>query len=126
MRAIDANALVRLITRDDLAQVAAAEAFIEDGAWVSLPALVEAAWVLSSVYNLSPRNLAKAIEMLLDHRDLVIHETEAVGDALELFRAKPGLGFSDCLNLLLARKAGRLPLGTFARNLSKVAGAQKL
>lgn len=126
MRAIDTNALVRLITRDDLAQVAAAEAFIKDGAWVSLPALVEAAWVLSSVCNLSPRNLAKTIEMLLDHRDLVIQETEAVSEALELFRAKPGLGFSDCLILHLARKAGHLPLGTFDRNLSKAGGAQKL
>ena len=126
MRAIDTNVLVRLITRDDLAQVAAAEAFIKEGGWVSLPALVEAAWVLSSVYNLSPRNLAKAIEMLLDHRDLVIQETEAVSEALELFRAKPGLGFSDCLILHLARKAGHRPLGTFDRNLSKAGGAQKL
>jgi predicted nucleic acid-binding protein len=39
---------------------------------------------------------------------------------------KPALGFSDCLMLHLARKAGHLPLGTFDRNLSKVDGAQKL
>jgi predicted nucleic acid-binding protein len=36
------------------------------------------------------------------------------------------LGFSDCLVLEIARKAGHLPLGTFDRNLSKLDGAQKL
>jgi predicted nucleic acid-binding protein len=36
------------------------------------------------------------------------------------------LGFSDCLILQLARKAGHLPLGTFDRGLSKLEGAQKL
>jgi len=36
------------------------------------------------------------------------------------------VGFSDCLLLELARKAGHLPLGTFDRNLSKLPGAQSL
>jgi predicted nucleic acid-binding protein len=64
--------------------------------------------------------------MLLHHRDLVLQEPEAVAGALELFRAKPALGFSDCLILQLARKAGHLPLGTFDRGLAKVEGTQKL
>jgi len=64
--------------------------------------------------------------MLLNHRDLVLQEPEAVGEALELFRTKPALGFSDCLMLQLARKAAHLPLGTFDRNLAKVEGTQKL
>jgi predicted nucleic-acid-binding protein len=126
MRAIDTNVLVRLITRDDVRQAAAAESFVEPGAWVPLVVLVEAAWVLSTVYELSAKDLAKAIEMLLHHRDLVIQDAEAVAGALELFREKPALGFSDCLILQLARKAGNLPLGTFDRGLAKVEGAQKL
>jgi hypothetical protein len=36
------------------------------------------------------------------------------------------LGFSDCLVLAIARKAGHLPLGTFDRNLGKVTGTHKL
>jgi predicted nucleic acid-binding protein len=55
-----------------------------------------------------------------------VQDGDAVAAALELFRAKPGLAFSDCLMLQLARRAGHLPLGTFDRHLSKVAGAQKL
>ena len=126
MRAIDTNVLVRLITRDDGRQTAAAETFVRGGAWVSVFALAEAAWVLSSVYELSATDLAKTIELLLDHRDLALQDPEAVREALELFRAKPALGFSDCLMLQLARRAGHLPLGTFDRNLARVEGAQKV
>jgi predicted nucleic acid-binding protein len=46
--------------------------------------------------------------------------------ALDLFRATPALGFSDCLMLELARRDGHLPLGTFDRNLGKIAGVQRL
>ena len=126
MRAIDTNVLVRLVARDNPGQVAAAEAFVETGAWVSVLALVEATWVLSTVYELSSGDLARAIGMLLDHRDLVLQDHDAVASALELFRTKPALGFSDCLMLELARRAGHLPLGTFDRNLSRVAGVQRL
>ncbi|MGO9242000.1 MAG: PIN domain-containing protein [Bryobacteraceae bacterium] len=126
MRAIDTNVLVRLITRDDPRQTAAAESFIEKGAWVSPLALAEALWVLGSVYELSAKGQAMAVEMLLNHRDLVLHDREVVAAALELFRERPALGFSDCLMLESARKAGHLPLGTFDRNLAKVEGTQRL
>ena len=126
MRAVDTNVLVRLIARDDSRQTASAESFIEKGAWVPVLALAEAAWMLATVYELSAKDLARAIEMLLNHQDLVLQDAETVAGALELFRSKPALGFSDCLILQLARKAGHLPLGTFDRNLSKVDGAQRL
>jgi predicted nucleic acid-binding protein len=70
--------------------------------------------------------LAQAIEMLLNHRDLVLQDSEALTRALVLFRSRPALGFSDCIMLELARKAGHLPLGTFDRNLAKVDGTRKL
>jgi len=126
MRAVDTNLLVRLIARDEPRQTASAEVFIENGAWVSVLALAEATWVLSSVYELGPKDQAKAIEMLLNHQDLVLQDAETVSAALALFRARPALGFSDCLMLHLARKAGHLPLGTFDRNLAKIEGTQKL
>lgn len=126
MRAVDTNVLVRLVTRDDAKQVAAAEAFVEKGAWVSHLALAEASWVLSAVYELDHSAIATAIEMLLNHKDLTLEESEAVSSALETFRKRPALGFSDCLMLESARKAGHLPLGTFDRNLGKLEGAQRL
>ena len=117
---------MRLITRDDPRQAASADSFIEKGAWVSMLALAEAVWVLASVYELSSKDLARAVEMLLNHRDLVLQDAETVAGALALFRARPALGFSDCLTLQSARKAGHLPLGTFDRNLAKVEGTQKI
>ncbi len=126
MRAVDTNVLVRLLTRDDAKQVAAAEAWVSSGAWVSHIALVEAMWVLSSVYNLEPAAIATAVEMLLNHKDLVLQDSDVVAAALQQFRKRPRLGFSDCLVLEVARKAGHLPLGTFDRNLGKLDGAQKL
>ncbi|HEV8415700.1 MAG TPA: type II toxin-antitoxin system VapC family toxin [Bryobacteraceae bacterium] len=126
MRAVDTNVLVRLITRDDPRQLAEANSFVERGAWVSILALAEAIWVLDTVYQLTAAELAMAIDMLLDHKNLTIQDPEAVAAALDLFRQRPSLGFSDCLMLELARKAGHLPLATFDRNLGKMEGAQKL
>jgi len=126
MRAVDTNVLVRLITRDDARQTSSAEGFVQKGAWVPLLALAEAIWVLASVYELGPKDLVNAIEMLLNHRDLTLQDQNCVARALELFRTKPALGFSDCLMIESARRAGHLPLGTFDRNLAKIAGAQKL
>ena len=83
-------------------------------------------WVLGTVYVQSPKAIATAVAMLLDHKQLVIQEADAVAAALENFRAKPSLGFSDCLILEIARKSGHLPLGTFDRGLAKLDGAQKL
>jgi predicted nucleic acid-binding protein len=53
MRAIDTNVLVRMIVQDGARQAASAKFFVESGAWVSILALAEATWVLSSVYELS-------------------------------------------------------------------------
>jgi predicted nucleic-acid-binding protein len=72
------------------------------------------------------RELAAAVEMLLNHNQLVLQDSDIVAAALELFRSRPSLGFSDCLILQLARKAGHFPLGTFDRNLGKIPGTQKL
>ena len=126
MRAVDTNVLVRLITRDDVRQVAAAEAFVARGAWVPHVVLVEAVWVLVSVYELEPAGVATAVDMLLNHRDLTVQDGDAVAAALAQYRAKPSVGFSDCLVLEIARKAGHLPLGTFDRDLARLDGAQRL
>jgi predicted nucleic-acid-binding protein len=126
MRAVDTNVLVRLIARDDAAQVEAAESFVAPGAWVSQIVLVETIRVLHAVLDLAPAYIATAIEMLLNHAQLTLQDADAVAAALQHFRARPTLGFSDCLVLEVARKAGHLPLGTFDRQLARIAGAERL
>ena len=126
MRAVDTNALVRLVTRDHPKQVASAERFVAPGAWVPHVVLVETVWVLSTVYELGPTEIATAVAMLLNHEDLTLQDADAVAAALEQYRERPALGFSGCLVLEVARKAGHLPLGTFDRELSKLDGVQRL
>ena len=126
MRAVDTNVLVRLIVRDDPKQVEVAEAFIACGAWVPQLVLAETIWVLDAVHERSAAQLAAAIEMLLNHAHLSVQDADVVGRALSQFRLRPALGFSDCLVLEIARKAGHLPLGTFDRGLSRLEGAERL
>jgi len=126
MRAADTNILVRLIVRDNYAQVLAAEAFVSNGAWVSHLALAECLWVLSSVYEFDASRVASAVEILLAHNTLTLQDPEVVVAALSHFRKKPSLGFFDCFVLETARKAGHLPLGTFDRSLGKLDGAETL
>jgi predicted nucleic-acid-binding protein len=126
MRAVDTNVLVRLVTRDDDKQVTAAEGFVAGGAWVSHLVLMEASWVLTTVYDVGPDDLVVAIDMLLNHESLTVQDSDVVAQALQHFQNKPVLGFSDCLVLEVARKAGHLPLGTFDRDLSKLEGAERI
>jgi predicted nucleic-acid-binding protein len=126
MRAVDTNVLVRLLARDDPRQLAAAESFVQPGAWISHLVLMEAVWVLDSVYDVKPEQIANGVEMLLDHDEMVVQGAEVVKAAVAQYRRHPGLGFSDCLILEVARAAGHVPLGTFDRGLGKLQGAQKL
>jgi len=126
MRAVDTNVLVRLVVGDDVEQTAAAEEFVAQGAWVSHLVLAETIWVLKAAYDRSPAQLASALDGLLDNKLLTLQDAEVVAQALARFRSRPALGFSDCLVIETARKAGHLPLGTFDRNLAKIEGAQRL
>jgi predicted nucleic-acid-binding protein len=126
MRAVDTNVLVRLVVRDDAKQLDAAEAFVARGAWVSHLVLAETLWVLDAVYGRSPAQIANAVALLLNHNTLTLQDADVVALALNHFRSRPSLGFSDCLVLEIARKAGHLPLGTFDRTLARLDGTHRL
>ena len=126
MHAVDTNLLVRLVVRDDADQARAAEAFVAKGAWVSHLVLAETLWVLDAVYHRSPAQIANAVDRMLNHKELTLQDADVVALALAHFRSRPSLGFSDCLVLEIARKAGHLPLGTFDRNLARLDGTRRL
>jgi len=55
MKAIDANILVRVVTRDDPAQfAAAADVMKADSLWAAKTVLLETAWVLQFAYRFPP------------------------------------------------------------------------
>ena len=126
MRAIDTNVLIRILAQDDPSQARVAGAFIASGAWVSHLVLAEATWVLSSVFERTPKQVADALGHLLEHESLVLQDPDTVELALEHFRRKPSLGFSDCLIVEIARKAGHLPLGSFDKDVARLPGAERL
>ena len=126
MRAIDTNVLVRLIVRDDPEQVARAEAFVEHGAWIALPVLAETVWVLASVYGLSRQRIGTVVTMLMEHDVLALQDEDVVRRAHAAFARGRSAGFTDCLVVEIARKAGHLPVGTFDRKMSRVDGTQWL
>jgi predicted nucleic-acid-binding protein len=69
--------------------------------------------VLDAVHERTLAQIAAAIELLPSHEHLALQEPDVVAQALAHFRARPTLGFSDCMVLEAARKSGQLPLGTF-------------
>ena len=108
------------------AQVRAAEQFASKGVWVSHLVLAETLWVLDAVYGRTAEQIAAAADELLNHESLALQDAEVVAAALERFRIRPSLKFSDCLVVEIARKAGHLPVGTFDRDFAKSADVQRL
>jgi predicted nucleic-acid-binding protein len=126
MRAVDTNVLVRLVTRDDERQLAVASAFMQTAVWVSHVVLAETVWVLETSYRFDSTRIASSIDILLKHETVTLQDADVVAAALDQYRSKTRVGFTDCLVLEIARKAGHLPLGTFDRDLSKLDGAERL
>jgi predicted nucleic-acid-binding protein len=126
MLAVDTNVLVRIIIGDNPRQTAVADQFIANGAWVPVLAVAEATWVLRAIYKQSHADIAAVVEMLLTHKDLILQDSDVVAAALKLYKSRPALGFSDCMMLHVARRAGHLPLGTFDRALGRIEGVQEL
>ena len=126
MRAVDTNVLVRLIVRDDPEQVDRAEAFVAQGAWVSLLVLAEAVWVLDSVYGLNRERIGIVVRMLIDHDHLTLQEADVVRTAHSMFERERSVGFSDCLIVEAARKAGHVPVGAFDRRMGRLNGTHRM
>ncbi len=127
MAAADTNIVLRLLLEDDDAQTRAARAFLraKGPLFVSHVVLAEVMWVLSSVHGFGRPDLSDFVEMLLATDGFDLQDPIAVKDALDTHRSSKA-GFSDCLVLAVARRAGALPLGTFDRNLGRVDGAQRV
>ncbi|HEU4686843.1 MAG TPA: hypothetical protein VFS23_00705 [Vicinamibacterales bacterium] len=82
--------------------------------------------MLASVYDRGADAIATAVEMLLNHEYLTVQDADVVTAAVAQFRLHPKVGFSDCLMVEVARKAGHGPLGTFDRSLGRIDGARRL
>ena len=126
MIGLDTNVLVRYIMQDDAKQSPQATSLIEaltvdEPGFVSIIAVVELGWVLSSSYGLSRQQLEQAFEALLRTKEIVVDRADHVLKALRRFKATSA-DFADCLIECAAASAGCSRTMTFEIAASKVAG----
>ena len=126
MIGLDTNVLVRYIMQDDAKQSAKATALIESledagGGYVTLVAILELSWVLSSSYELTRDQVAMALDGILRTRQFTIEQADQVLRALRVFKVGKS-DFADCLIERSAASAGCERTMTFDVNASRHAG----
>lgn len=126
MRAADTNVVLRLLVRDDPAQLAAASRAAAGGLWISHVVLLEVVWVLRSGYGRDRQAIAEAIGRLINTAEFAVQDPDVVRASAARFAAHPRVEFADCLILEIATKAGQLPLATFDAVLGELDGAERL
>ena len=98
MVAVDTNVLVRLLTEDDPKQAAAAKLlFASEEILIPKTVLLEAAWVLRSLYGFEEREICDVFRKLLGLENVQAEDQTSVASALKL--AAFGLEFADALHL---------------------------
>lgn len=116
MIAVDTNVAVRLLVADDETQANEARRLFETHeVWIGATVLLEAAWVLTSVYELSPTDAAAALKRLLGLPNVRVEDAGIVAAALDA--SAIGLDFADALHLL--RAPDDVEFATFDRSLAK-------
>lgn len=113
--AVDTNVVVRLLTRDDASQFAAARRVFEtNSVHIPLTVWLECEWVLRHAYGFSPAAVAGAFMRILGLSQVETSSRDALVEAIVALEA--GLDFADALHLNLA-PADR-PFVTFDQRLA--------
>lgn len=120
MIALDTNILVRYLTQDDEAQFLAvmrllnrksARFFVSDLVWVELN------WVLSDLYDWSPREIVESILRLLTIQNLSVEDEPSLRYALK--RVLGGADLADALIAATAKSRQCRKLASFDRKFAK-------
>ena len=76
---VDTNVLIRAVVRDDEKQSKIAATLLKDAELIAvpLPCLCEFVWVLRRVYNFGHKDIAAALEALLDASNVVVNRSAA-------------------------------------------------
>lgn len=126
MIGLDTNILVRYFAQDDRIQSARANRIIDrltekEPGFISIVAIVETMWVLDRVYGLSDREIAQAMERILQADTLVVQNEQEVFTATAALRTEAG-SFSDALIAALGGWAGCRTTLTFDRKAARLPG----
>jgi predicted nucleic-acid-binding protein len=101
MLAVDTNIIIRFLTDDDPEQSPRAHALIAaNDIWVGTTVILEAAWVLRSIYHCSPTQVCEAFRLLGGLPRLKLENAVAIHEAIALHEA--GMDFADALHFTTA------------------------
>jgi predicted nucleic-acid-binding protein len=131
MIALDTNVLVRYLAQDDPVQSPRATDLIEqrlteeEPGFISVVAMAEIAWVLDRAYGLADRDIAAAIEAILQAELLVVESEQEVFTAMTALKDRRG-SFADALIGALGAKAGCSRTLTFDRRAQRLSGFELL
>jgi predicted nucleic-acid-binding protein len=129
--ALDTNILIRLLAKDDPAQMALAERLLQEAAdagepcFISDPVLCEVEWVLESSYQARRRDVLAAMQELLAGDLFVFEDREVLRQAVARYQESKA-DFSDCLIGAKARAKGARTTYTFERVLTQEQGFTRL
>ena len=98
MIAVDTNVVVRLLTADDAKQAASARSLFAAGPiWIAKTVLLEAGWVLRSLYGFDESAIREAFTKLLGLKNVHTEDEPSVASALAL--TVHGIAFADAIHL---------------------------
>lgn len=118
MIGLDTNILIRYLTQDDPVQSLKATEIIErrlipaNPGFVSVVTMAEVVWVLDRAYGLTAREIAAAIERMLQVEVLVVESEQEVFAAMVALKQRRG-AFADALIAELGTRAGCIHTLTF-------------
>ena len=127
MIGLDTNILVRYLTQDDPIQSVKARDVIErqltdeNPGFVSIVAMVETVWVLERAYELTTREIVRAVERILQTDVLVVENEQEVFTALIALKKGQG-SFADAVIAALGARRGCSRTLTFDRKALRLPG----
>lgn len=119
MRSVDTNIVLRYILNDDPAQAEMAANIVSQPCLVGLSVLMEAAWVMRSIYGLSRPTIAAALETFVDIETVRLVDEAGVRWALDRYRNHRA-DLADMLHIVASK--GAASFVSFEKRLAKQAG----
>jgi predicted nucleic-acid-binding protein len=127
MIGLDTNILVRYIAQDDPPQSTKATEIIErrlteeKPGFVSIVAMVETVWVLERAYGLTPLEIVRAVEQILQTDVLLVEDEQEVFAAMIALKNGQG-SFADAVIAARGAKRGCSQTLTFDRKALRLPG----
>lgn len=118
MLAVDTNVVIRYLANDDARQSPQARTLVDKNeVMVTATVLLEAVWVLRSVYKYSAQEVVAALKAFSGLPTIVLDQPSPIARAFNW--ASQGMDFADALHMATTRNC--TSFASFDRDLAKIA-----